>query len=66
MAFVATVYGVGLANLVCLPIANKLKKQLALELLKRTMLAEALVSIARGENSGVIQERMNSHWQQGG
>ncbi len=66
VAFVATVYGVGLANLVCLPIANKLKKQLALELLKRTMLAEALVSIARGENSGVIQERMNSHWQQGG
>lgn len=66
VAFVATVYGVGLANLVCLPIANKLKKQLALELLKRTMLAEALVSIARGENSGVILERMNSHWQQGG
>lgn len=66
VAFVATVYGVGLANLVCLPIANKLKKQLALELLKRTMLADALVSIARGENSGVIQERMNSHWQQGG
>lgn len=66
VAFVATVYGVALANLVCLPIANKLKKQLALELLKRTMLAEALVSIARGENSGVIQERMNSHWQQGG
>jgi len=65
VAFVATVYGVGLANLVCLPLANKLKKQLALELLKRTMLAEALVSIARGENSGVIQERMNSHWQQG-
>ena len=66
VAFVATVYGVALANLVCLPIANKLKKQLALELLKRTMLADALVSIARGENSGVIQERMNSHWQQGG
>ncbi|PRD65332.1 flagellar motor protein [Malikia granosa] len=66
VAFVATVYGVGLANLVCLPIANKLKKQLALELLKRTMLADALVSIARGENSAVIQERMNSHWQHGG
>lgn len=66
VAFVATVYGVGLANLVCLPIANKLKKQLALELLKRTMLSDALVSIARGENSAVIQERMNSHWQHGG
>jgi chemotaxis protein MotA len=65
VAFVATVYGVGLANLICLPIANKLKKQLALELLKRTMLAEALVSIALGENSSVIEERMNSHWQQG-
>ncbi len=65
VAFVATIYGVGLANLVCLPIANKLKKQLHLEVLKRSMVAEAMVSIAQGENSRVIEERMNSHWQQG-
>jgi len=66
VAFVATVYGVGLANLVCLPIANKLKKQLHLEVLKRSMVVEAMVSIAKGENSNVIEERMNSHWQQQG
>lgn len=64
VAFVATVYGVGLANLVCLPIANKLKKQLALEVLKRSMVAEALICIAQGENTRIIEERMNSHWQQ--
>jgi chemotaxis protein MotA len=65
VAFVATIYGVGLANLVCLPIANKLKKQLNLEVLKRSMVAEALVSIAKGEKTRIIEERLSSHWQQG-
>ncbi|MEY5100801.1 MAG: hypothetical protein RJA36_3520 [Pseudomonadota bacterium] len=65
VAFVATIYGVGLANLVCLPIANKLKKQLGLEVLKRSMVAEALVSIAKGEKTRIIEERLSSHWQQG-
>lgn len=65
IAFVSTVYGVGFANLVFLPIANKLKKQLALEVLKRSMVADALVSIVKGENTRILEERMHSHWQQG-
>jgi len=65
MAFIATLYGVGLANLVFLPIANKLKQQLAIEVLKREMLAEAFVSISKGENHLLIQERMSSHWHKG-
>jgi chemotaxis protein MotA len=65
LAFIATLYGVALANLVCLPIANKLKQQLAVEVLKREMLAEAFVSIAKGENHLLIQERMSSHWHKG-
>lgn len=66
MAFVATLYGVGFANLIFLPIANKLKQQLAREVLKREMLAEAFVSIAKEENSLLIRERMSSHWHRGG
>lgn len=65
MAFVATLYGVGLANLVCLPIANKLKHQLTHNVLKREMLAEAFVSIAHGESTLMLQERMRSYWQKG-
>lgn len=65
VAFIATLYGVGLANLVFLPIANKLKNQLSLEILKREMLAEAFVSIAKNENPLLIRERMSSHWHKG-
>jgi chemotaxis protein MotA len=65
MAFIATLYGVGLANLVFLPIANKLKQHLSLEILKREMLAEAFVSIAKGESHLLIRERMSSHWHKG-
>jgi chemotaxis protein MotA len=62
IAFVSTLYGVGLSNLVFLPIANKLKYSLQHEILKREMIAEAMSYIARGEHPSVIKEHMKSHW----
>ncbi len=59
VAFVATIYGVGLANLVFLPIGNKLKSIMAKELTRREMIAEALVAIASGDNPRVIEERIS-------
>lgn len=64
MAFVSTIYGVGLANLVFLPIANKLKQHVQIEILKREMLADALLCIKQGEHPMLIKERMSSHWHQ--
>lgn len=64
IAFVSTIYGVGLANLVFLPIANKLKQHLEIELLKREMLADAFLCIRHGENQILIKERMSSYWHQ--
>ncbi|MGZ3239415.1 MAG: flagellar motor protein [Burkholderiaceae bacterium] len=61
VAFVATIYGVGLANLVFLPIANKLKSIMGKELTKREMIAEALVAIASGDNPRVIEERISAY-----
>jgi chemotaxis protein MotA len=61
VAFVATIYGVGLANLVFLPIANKLKGIMGKELTKREMIAEALVAIASGDNPRVIEERISAY-----
>ncbi|MCM1129927.1 MAG: flagellar motor protein [Alistipes senegalensis] len=58
IAFVATIYGVGLANLVFLPIGNRLKAWLAREVAKREMLLEAFHGILTGENPRVITERM--------
>lgn len=65
VAFVSTLYGVGLANLVFIPIANKLKGHLQLEILKREMLADAFLCIKQGDHPNLIQERMSSYWHQG-
>ncbi len=61
VAFVATIYGVGLANLVFLPIAHKLKEQISREIANKEMLADIFFSIASGENSRVIEERVTNY-----
>jgi chemotaxis protein MotA len=61
VAFVATIYGVGLANLVFLPIANKIKTLVAREVSMREMLIEGLVCIANGENPRAIEIRLQGY-----
>lgn len=61
VAFVATIYGVGLANLVFLPVANKLRAILQIETTRREMILAAMMSIAKGEHPQVIEERMLSY-----
>ena len=58
VAFVATIYGVGLANLVFLPVGNKLKVLIARQVMVREMLVDGLVSIANGENPRMIEDRL--------
>lgn len=59
VAFVATIYGVGFANLIFLPISSKLKAIVNREVFKREMLADAFAGIAAGDNPRLIEERMN-------
>jgi chemotaxis protein MotA len=61
VAFVATIYGVGLANLFFIPIANKLKTLTQSEIEQREVLIEALVSIAEGEHTLIIEDRLNAY-----
>ncbi|MDD5241234.1 MAG: flagellar motor protein [Sulfuricella sp.] len=61
VAFVATVYGVGSANLFFLPIANKLKAIIEQEVVMREMLIEGLVSIANGENPRAIETKLQGY-----
>ena len=49
VAFVATIYGVATANLILLPVANKLKAIAHRQARYREMLLEGLLSIAEGE-----------------
>lgn len=61
IAFVATIYGVGLANLLFLPIASKLRAIITHEMMRREMLLNAWVSIARGDHPKVVEERLHSY-----
>lgn len=60
-AFVATVYGIGLANLLFLPMANKLKLAVQAQSHLQEMLIEGLIAIARGENPRIIEGRLRGY-----
>jgi len=61
VAFVATIYGVGLANLVLIPISTKLKTIVGHEARYREMIVEGLVSIAEGENPRNIERKLDGY-----
>ena len=60
-AFVATIYGVGLANLVLLPMAGKLKSLVHKQIIQYEMLLEGIVSIADGENPRSLESKLQSY-----
>jgi len=59
-AFVATIYGVGLANLILYPIAGKLRELIRDHISAQLLLVEGLVAIAEGEHPKVIESRLKS------
>jgi chemotaxis protein MotA len=59
-AFTATVYGIGMANLFFLPVANKLKGTVQSRAHLHEMGIEGLISIAQGENPRMIEGRLHS------
>ncbi|TAJ07392.1 MAG: flagellar motor protein [Nitrospirae bacterium] len=61
VAFVATVYGVGAANLFFLPLANKIKLKIKGTTTARTMMIEGLVGLAQGENPRMLQEKLEGY-----
>jgi chemotaxis protein MotA len=58
VAFVATLYGVASANLLYLPLANKLKEKSQGEQLIREMMVEGIMSLQAGENPRVIEQKL--------
>lgn len=60
VAFVSTIYGVGLANLFFYPIGNKLKGIVAETVTQYEILTEVFFDIASGDHSRVIEERVAS------
>lgn len=58
VAFVATIYGVAIANLFLLPVAGKIKTIVMMHTRYREMLLEGLLSIADGENPRSIEVKL--------
>jgi chemotaxis protein MotA len=63
VAFVATIYGVGFANLLFLPMANKLKALVQHQIQYRDMILEGIISIAEGENPRHIETKLQGFFQ---
>ena len=61
VAFVATIYGVGSANLLFLPIAGKLKALVARQARLKEMVIDGLEAIANGENPRNIEMRLEGY-----
>ncbi len=61
VAFVATIYGVALANMFFLPMAAKLKTIVQEQSKYREMFVEGIVSISQGENPRNIEMRLQSY-----
>lgn len=60
VAFVATIYGLMVANIICLPIGTKLKIRMKEEVLRRVMILEGLIAIQNGENPHFIEQKLKA------
>lgn len=60
VAFVATIYGVGSANLFLLPASGKIKIRIRQEQIRREMMLEGVISILEGMNPRMLETKLQS------
>lgn len=65
VAFVATIYGVGAANILFLPCAGKLKIRMQATQLNRAMMLEGVISILEGLNPRIIETKLQGFLAEG-
>jgi chemotaxis protein MotA len=61
VAFVATIYGVGIANLFLLPAANKLRARAGEEAQLEELILEGVCAIVEGQNPKLIRMRLEAY-----
>jgi chemotaxis protein MotA len=59
-AFVATFFGIALANLFWLPLASKIKERAGQQLLMREIMIEGILSIQAGDNPRLLEEKLHA------
>ena len=60
-AFIATLWGVMSANLMWLPLANKLKRMSTVEVAQRELVVQGILAIQAGVSPRAVGERLKSH-----
>jgi chemotaxis protein MotA len=58
VAFVATIYGVGIANLFFLPFAGKMRIRIREDHLRREMMLEGVISVLEGMNPRMLEVKL--------
>ncbi|MBU1663908.1 MAG: flagellar motor protein [Gammaproteobacteria bacterium] len=61
VAFVATIYGVGFANLLYLPISGKLRYWVGRQVADKELFILGMVAIANGENPRIIEAKLQGY-----
>ena len=61
VAFIATLYGVGSANILWLPLASNLKSKSKKEIVRNSMIIEGLLLIQEGANPNFIEDKLKSY-----
>lgn len=59
-AFVATFFGIALANLFWIPLATKIKERAGEQLLLREIMVEGILSIQAGDNPRLLEEKLHA------
>jgi chemotaxis protein MotA len=60
-AFIATLYGVSSANLIFLPIGNKLRARSAEEVLVCEVIVEGILAIQAGDNPRIVEDKLKAY-----
>lgn len=60
VALLTTFYGALMANIVCLPMAGKLRTRSGEEVLIKEMIVEGVVSLSNGENPRIVEQKLHA------
>jgi chemotaxis protein MotA len=60
-AFIATLWGIGIANMFFMPLANKMKRASTVEVAYREMIVEGILAIQAGVSPRAVGEKLKSH-----
>jgi len=61
VAFVATIYGLMVANIFCIPVGTKLKHIVKSDVQQKEMVIEGLIAIQNGENPHFIEQKLRAY-----